>query len=178
MLQSNPSLLHGPRVYFRALEPSDVDTLYEWENDPEVWGVGSTLAPYSQAQLLEYASTYDADIYAAKQLRLMIVLKDGDVTIGTADLFDFDPANSRSAVGILIAPDYRNQGLATEALNLLGDYCRTVYSLHQLYAIVGAYNPLSRKLFEKCGYSCSGRLQSWIRQGGSYSDAYFYQRML
>ena len=38
-------------IDFRALEPIDVDTLYRWENDPAVWGVGSTMAPYSRKQL-------------------------------------------------------------------------------------------------------------------------------
>lgn len=161
----------------RALEPIDVDTLYSWENNPAVWGVGSTLAPYSRKQLWDYIDSYDGDIYSAKQLRLMIDLPGGE-TIGTADLYDFDAANSRCAVGILIAPPYRRQGYGRAALDALADYCRTRLSLHQLYCIAGADNIASRTLFERAGYTISGRLRSWLRSANTYTDAYIYQKML
>ena len=161
----------------RALEPIDVDTLYRWENDPAVWGVGSTLAPYSRKQLWDYIDSYDGDIFAAKQLRLMIELPTGE-TIGTADLYDFDAVNSRCAVGILIAPPYRRQGHGLAALDALADYCRSRLSLHQLYCIAGADNTASRTLFERAGYTISGRLRSWLRSANAYTDAYLYQKML
>ena len=161
----------------RALEPIDVDTLYRWENNPAVWGVGSTLAPYSRKQLWDYIDSYDGDIYSAKQLRLMIDLPGGE-TLGTVDLYDFDAANSRCAVGILIAPPYRRQGYGRAALDALADYCRTRLSLHQLYCIAGADNIASRTLFERAGYTISGRLRSWLRSANTYTDAYIYQKML
>lgn len=164
-------------ITLRALEPIDVDTLYRWENDPAVWGVGSTLAPYSRKQLWDYIDSYDGDIFSAKQLRLMIALPSGE-TIGTIDLFDFDATNSRCAVGILIANEYRRQGYGLQALEAIANYCRTTLSLHQLYCIVGIDNIPSRALFEKAGYTASGRLRSWIRRAGTYTDAYIYQKML
>lgn len=162
----------------RALEPIDVDTLYRWENDPAVWSVGATLAPYSRKQLWDYVNNYDADIYSAKQLRLMIVADDSGETVGTVDLYDFDAANSRSGVGILIAPPFRRRGYALKALAEVADYCRKRLSLHQLYAVAGADNHPSRALFDKAGYTISGRLRSWLRSANSYSDAYVYQLML
>ncbi|NBJ08719.1 GNAT family N-acetyltransferase [Duncaniella freteri] len=170
-------------IDFRALEPIDVDTLYRWENDPAVWGVGSTMAPYSRKQLWDYVDSYDGDIFTARQLRLMITIpsgKDGEVkeTVGTVDLYDFDPVNSRCAVGILIAPEYRRRGYAYDALIRVADYCHKRLSLHQLYCVVGAENEPSRSLFEKAGYKVSGRLRSWLRSGGAYSDAFIYQMML
>ena len=142
-----------------------------------MWGVGSTLAPYSRKQLWDYIDSYDGDIYSAKQLRLMIDLPGGE-TIGTVDLYDFDAANSRCAVGILIAPPYRRQGYGRAALDALADYCRTRLSLHQLYCIAGADNIASRTLFERAGYTISGRLRSWLRSANTYTDAYIYQKML
>lgn len=165
------------QITLRALEPIDVDTLYRWENDPEVWDVGCTLAPYSRKQLWDYIDNYDGDIFSAKQLRLMIALPSGE-TVGTVDLYDFDPANSRCAVGILIAPEYRRKGYALHALGMLAGHCRRHLSLHQLYCIAGADNTPSRALFEAAGYTISGRLRSWLRTSGTYTDAYLYQKML
>ncbi len=57
-------------ITLRAVEPTDVDCLYIWENDPSLWPHGSTRAPLSRFQLSEYATGYDADPYSARQLRL------------------------------------------------------------------------------------------------------------
>ena len=162
----------------RALEPLDIETLYKWENDPAVWTVGCTLAPYSRQQLTDYVMSYDGDIYSARQLRLMIVSDITGETVGTVDLYDFDATNSRCGVGILIAPPFRMQGYAIKALEEIAAYCRSRLSLHQLWCVIGADNDASRVLFKKAGYTASGRLRSWLRSSGRYTDAYIYQLML
>ncbi|MCM1356694.1 MAG: GNAT family N-acetyltransferase [Staphylococcus sp.] len=171
-------MLTDGTITLRALETIDVDTLYRWENDPTLWDVGATLAPYSRKQLWEYVNNYDGDIYAAKQLRLMIGLASTGETIGTLDLYEFDAANSRCGVGILIASPYQRRGYGLAALALAEKYCRQMYSLHQLYCTIGESNNPSRNLFEKAGYKISGRLRSWLRQANAYSDAYIYQKFL
>lgn len=179
-------MLTDGTITLRALEPIDVDTLYHWENNPELWSVGVSLAPYSRKQLWDYVNNYDGDIFSAKQLRLMIDLNSdwdnpegtGRVTIGTLDMFDFDAANSRCGVGILISSPYQRQGYGLRTLELAARYCREVYSLHQLHSTVGADNAASRELFEKAGYTISGRLRSWLRHANRYTDAYIYQKFL
>ena len=162
----------------RALEPQDALLLYEWENDPHIWAQGCTLAPYSLKQLRDYTENYDGDIYSARQLRLMIVADDTGETVGTVDLYDFDPVNSRCGVGILVAPPYRRKGYALKALEDVAEYCRTRLSLHQLWCVAGADNEASRSLFTRAGYKASGCLQSWLRTADRYTDAYIYQFLL
>ena len=36
------------KIFLRALEPEDLDFLYEMENDESLWEVGSTNVPYSR----------------------------------------------------------------------------------------------------------------------------------
>ena len=61
-------LLSNDRVRLRALEPEDLELLYRWENDPELWEVGNTLAPYSRYILKEYIAGSDRSIYAIRGL--------------------------------------------------------------------------------------------------------------
>ena len=61
-------LLSNDRVRLRALEPEDLELLYRWENDPELWEVGNTLAPYSRYILKEYIAGSDRSIYESRQL--------------------------------------------------------------------------------------------------------------
>jgi diamine N-acetyltransferase len=43
----NQKLTHG-NVRLRALEPDDIDLLYDWENNMEIWHVSNTLEPFSK----------------------------------------------------------------------------------------------------------------------------------
>lgn len=171
-------MLVSSRLRLRPLEPIDVDTLYHWENDPEIWNTGNTVAPYSRKLLWEYVDTYEADIFKSRQLRFMIVLAEENVPVGTIDLFEFDPINSRCGIGILIIPPYRGLGIGAEAIELVADYCHIRLSLHQLYCTIASSNTASRNLFSSVGFTSSGLLRSWLRERNTYQDAYFYQKFL
>lgn len=171
-------MLSSERITLRPPEPVDVDTLYRWENDAEVWCVGNTVAPYSRKQLWEYIDTYEADIFKSRQLRFIIELNAGREPIGTVDLFDFDPINSRCAIGILVIPHFREKGIASETVGLIENYCRRHLSIHQLYCTIAESNQPSRELFQKSGFSISGRLKSWMRRANTYEDAYIYQKFI
>ena len=64
-------------VSMRAVEPEDLDFLYSLENDREMWLVGNTNVPYSRFTLNNYVMTSSSDIYADRQLRLIIQKADG-----------------------------------------------------------------------------------------------------
>ena len=104
-------MLDNGKVYLRALEPTDIDVIHRWENDCDLWRFGCATAPFSRHQIWEYLKNYTADIFAQKQLRMMVCLKTADNAVGMIDLFDFDPVNRRAAVGLLIDREYQRQGI-------------------------------------------------------------------
>ncbi|MBN4051414.1 GNAT family N-acetyltransferase [bacterium AH-315-M05] len=176
-------MFFGTKIKLRAIEPSDIDLLHKWENDRSIWSVSNTIAPFSRKEIEEYITSI-RDIYADKQLRLMIVknLKspsgEGGVKgeIGCIDLFDFDKNNLRAGVGILIAePSQRQKGYASEALELLIKYCFTILNLHQLYCNIPVDNEASIKLFKKHGFQEIGVKKDWIRTGNKWVDEYLFQ---
>ena len=61
----------------RAIEPSDVAQLLDWENDATTWWLGASLAPYSEATMTKFAEGVH-DIYSDKQLRFMLDVKTDD----------------------------------------------------------------------------------------------------
>lgn len=85
-----------PQVRLRALEPEDLDILYRYENDSSLWEVGTTIAPFSRKQLYDYIAGYSNDIYAERQLRLMVDDAATGETVGTVDITDFSPADMRA----------------------------------------------------------------------------------
>ena len=63
----------GMQVHLRAMEPEDLEVLYQMENDPSTWDVSNFSVPYSKYVLKQYIENSQCDMFADKQLRLMIV---------------------------------------------------------------------------------------------------------
>lgn len=169
--------LHSQHISLRALEPSDIDILYQWENDTEVWEVSHTQTPFSRLVLEQYLSTAYQDIYTTKQLRLVIETNSEiKKAIGCIDLFDFDPYHQRAGIGILIADkNERKKNYASEALTLLIDYCFTTLNLNQLYCNITTDNTASIQLFKKNGFEIIGVKKQWIRVGKEFKDELLLQ---
>jgi len=167
--------LKGELVRLRALEPQDVDLLYEMENDPDSWDVSNFTVPYSRHVLSQYIAETQSDIFADCQLRLMIErMEDGEV-LGTIDLTDFSAAHRRGELGIAIREQYRGKGYAQQAIMLFVDYAFRFLRLRQLCAHVTADNAASLALFKHCGFQQSGVLKDWWRVEGEYKDVVFLQ---
>ena len=170
-------LLKGTSVLIRALEPEDLDFLYEIENDTEIWEISGTLAPYSRNVLREYLKNSHRDIYEVKQLRLAICDLEGNCQ-GLVDLYDFDPKNRRAGIGIVISSVLsRNKGYGSEVLELICEYAFGVLDLHQLYAGVGSENKPSLHLFKKLGFDQTGVKKEWIRTKSGFEDEVFMQKI-
>jgi diamine N-acetyltransferase len=162
------------KIVLRAMELSDVDLLYRWENDKSIWQVSNTLVPFSRYILKKYVENSYKDIYEMKQLRLMIDVKtspDEFRSVGSIDLFDFDPYHLRAGVGILIAAEKeRRKGYATSALEELITYAFSTLQLNQLYCNISVNNKASMSLFQKVGFILVGIKKKWIKTISGYED--------
>jgi len=165
-------------ISLRALEPDDLEFLFQLENDPSIWGVSDTLAPVSRQVLREYLEHATADFYVVRQLRLVVTTENDGRPVGIVDLFDFDPLHQRAGVGITILGAERRHGYARQALELLKRYAAHTLRLHQLFATVGADNRPSLRLFRAAGFRRVGRRQQWLRQAEGWEDAVEFQCLL
>jgi diamine N-acetyltransferase len=169
------TLLENHTIKLRALEPEDLEILYRWENDVLFWSAGNTLAPYSKFVLRQYMESQADDLYKTRQLRLMVELKEEGKAIGTLDMFDFDPFHNRAGIGILIIPEYQSKGLGAQALQLFIDYVFRFLKIGQLYCTIAENNEASLSLFQKQGFSISGKLLSWFHTTDGWVDTYILQ---
>ncbi|MFO7613231.1 MAG: GNAT family N-acetyltransferase [Bacteroidales bacterium] len=170
--------MNGAKVKLRALEPEDVEILYRWENDRSIWHLSTTIVPLSRFALEQYVIGSGQDLYTARQLRLMIDLLqpvDGLHTIGSVDLFEFEPTHQRAGVGILILQAFRGKGYASEALGLLISYAFETLQLHQLFCNISPDNPESIRLFESNGFLFIGTKKEWNRVRNNWQDESMFQ---
>ena len=169
--------LENNKIKLRAIEPSDIDTLYDWENNQEIWQVSNTITPFSKYVLARYIKNAQLDIYQSKQLRLMIDVKDktGFISAGMIDVFDFDPFHLRAGLGIYINENFRKSGIASSALELTIKYCFINLGLHQLYCNITSDNEVSLSLFKKHGFEIAGVKKDWIKGLDKWEDEFLLQ---
>jgi len=168
-------ILEGKKIKLRALEPTDVDLLYKWENNTSIWTVSNTMVPFSKESIEQFIS-YERDIYSDKQLRLVICLKENEKAIGCIDLFDFDMRHRRTGIGILIAEESaRQKGYAKDALTVLIKYAFDTLFVHQLYCNIPDDNQPSIELFKKHGFVEIGVKKDWIKTKDGWLDEHLFQ---
>lgn len=171
-------MLANKHITLRAVEPEDLEFLYKIENESSLWLYSARKEPYSRFAIRQYINNYDQSVFERGQLRFMIVLNDENVTIGTIDIFDFDYNNRKAEIGIFIDLQYRHNGYAAQAIELLSSYSKDFLNLHQLYSYVESQNKASRQTMLKCGFTHMATLKEWLYFSSRYHDIDIFQKIL
>ena len=122
-----PSYFVSERVRLRAMEPEDLEIMYAMENDPQTWDVTNFSVPYSKYVLRQYMENSQCDMFADRQLRMMIVRREDDAVVGTIDITDFAPMHSRGEVGIAIRKEYQGNWVRFRCLETFVRLCLRLF---------------------------------------------------
>jgi RimJ/RimL family protein N-acetyltransferase len=93
-----------------------------------------------------------------------------DRCIGMVTYYDGHIRNKRVAIGFIIDPARQRQGIATEAVAAMLDFCFGELGLHRVQAFTRPDNTASRKLLEKLGFRHEGLLRGHLRVGDAWRD--------
>ena len=141
---------YGERVTLRGVEFEDLETILQWENDPELAPYSDPHEPYTETQILFFIIEQRINFEAQGQLRLMICV--GKRVVGAIDVFNFDEENADVGVLIYDKSD-RRQGYATDAVKTLIKKVLCELGITTLWAIIDQRNIASTALFRKCGFT-------------------------
>lgn len=188
--------------FLRAMEPDDLNAVFEAENRREALLSGECRVPYSYAFLRQYIdSALKETFLSTGQLRL-IVSRHGDTDdalcdntdavgdapagslapaartdAGIVDFFNYDAFCARAEIGILLYDRARAQGLAPKILHTALDYARNQLNLHQIYAEILAGNAPSLRIFQEAGFEPCGTKKDWFRACGKWIDVLCFQKI-
>jgi len=141
-------MLKSDKILLRPLQLSDLDFLFEIENNKENWKYGTENKQYTKEELTNYIANANEDIATAGQFRYVIDLE--NTPIGFIDLFDY--TTNSAGVGVIIAKNYRRRGFAKEVLKLLIDYATNTLKIEKLHCNIQEDNFASINLFTSCGF--------------------------
>jgi UDP-2,4-diacetamido-2,4,6-trideoxy-beta-L-altropyranose hydrolase len=138
--------IHGGDLRLRRVQEKDCRQLWQWANDPEVRPVSFATEPISWEWHLEWFNSKLCDPNAV----LYLAVDSGDIAAGQVR-FQID--NTRAAVSISMAPQFRCKGYGRVVLEMATENLFRTTGVRQIDAYVKPNNTASLRLFTRAGYA-------------------------
>ena len=146
------------RILLRPWRESDAETLFKYASDPDVGPRAGWQPHKSVEESLEIIRT----LFSGDHMWAIEWKATGEA-IGCIGYFVHGESNinigeNDAEPGYWIAKPYWNQGICTEALELLIDYCFNEKGFDNLWSDYFVNNPASGRVMEKCGFRDTGQI--------------------
>jgi len=132
-------------IKVRRVELEDAKLLWEWANDPIVRQFSFTKDPIEYDSHLVWLK---AKLRSSKTCFWIIENVGQPVAQVRFDLVD----RAAAEVSFSVAAESRGQGIGTYALMETEGLTADILGVHRLLALVLMNNPVSQRVFDKCGY--------------------------
>lgn len=154
---TTPSLV-GKEIYLRPAVAEDMANYQHWFLHSEPQSMSSHPIPILTPE--ESIERYKKKEKSENEQRFVIVRVKDNQPLGIISFFNLNSLNRSAELGILIDPDERNNGYATEAMKLLITYLFKFRNLNKVYAETADFNSESIRLLESVGFKLDGRLRN------------------
>ncbi|MDI9472560.1 MAG: GNAT family N-acetyltransferase [Tissierellia bacterium] len=170
------------RIYLELLSEEHADALYRFENDNR--------GTFDEESYSRHSSYYERSTFQSileelieeqgQQLHAMyLVFIDEGTLIGRVNLMRLmkEPF-VKAEIGYRIAPPFQGKGHATEAVRLLLEKAKKIYSLHRVEARISVENAAACKVLEKNGFRHVGTYEKYIRFADEWIDSHLFEIVL
>lgn len=168
-------MLEGQTIELRAWRDEDLPTLVALRNDLELQNL---LMAQARPNSVEKVRRWLVDKSGSEDVLFFVVgARDGGRCLGYLQLYNQRPFHGTAELGICLAPDAQGRGAGREALMLVEDYARRIFSIRKIILHVLADNPATG-FYRRVGYREVGCLQAHARIDGDYRDVLIMERLL
>ena len=150
-----------PRLRVRPWRESDAEALFRYASEPEV----GERAGWPPHESIEDSIKVIREVFSNGHTFAMELKETGEA-IGCIGYYDHAESNIRigeedAEIGYWIGKPYWNQGLGTEALRGMVDWCFNKMGFYTLWSDYFVDNPASGRVMEKCGFRDTGDV-NWL----------------
>jgi ribosomal-protein-alanine N-acetyltransferase len=166
-------VLEAPRLRLRPLVEADAADLHEAYGDAETmryWDAPASGDIAETAARIRQSRGVGAQWHAA----FAVTLRDDDRFVGMVNYHARLPWHRRLAVGWIVTPPWRRQGIMREAMSALLDHCFRSLDTHRIEAHIEPDNTASVRLAERLGFAPEGLMRDWLFVGGQPRSLYLY----
>jgi ribosomal-protein-alanine N-acetyltransferase len=160
---ATPTEILTPRLRLRALALDDAPAVFAYASNAEV--ARFTLWRPHSSEL--FTKGFIQALTQAQFLNWAIIKPPTDQAIGMIFLHSLSKQHQRAEIAFNLAKAHWSQGLATEAASAVLDFAFKKLRVNRVEATCMPENLASRKVLEKIGMTCEGRMrQSHHRYDG------------
>ena len=164
-------MLFGENIRLRALERDDLDSLFRWWNDPDLWELIGSRRRVSGHEELEAWFDGELEKTSPQEGRTFAMDDEEGHLLGTVWYGSFEMGDRQALVGLYIGPEEkRSCGYGTDALRTLLGYLFDELGLHKARLLVQKENAPAIAVYRKLGFADEGVLREHRYYGGKFHD--------
>lgn len=160
-----------PQIGLRPLQKRDIPDLIQHADNPHISGNLRDSFPYPYTE-------NDAMEYIEKQVTLGVqnlAITKEDKLIGIMGYIpQADVYRLTAEIGYWVSEDYWNKGITTAAIKVFVPWVFGQSDMVRLYANVFDFNPASKRVLEKVGFTFEGISRNAVVKGDVIYDEYRY----
>jgi RimJ/RimL family protein N-acetyltransferase len=167
------AMYKGKRVTLRAVEQEDIPEILRHFNDIEVRRYLHMITPVSAEEEEKWIQNLTQQRKAGTAYLFAIELQKPKLFLGVCGLLRLDWIHRSAELGIsLNNKQYWGKGLGTEAIHLIVKFGFNILNLHRIYLTLFEDNLRAQRVYEKVGFTKTGRQRECIRRMGRYFDLF------
>jgi RimJ/RimL family protein N-acetyltransferase len=168
-------VLEGKLIRLRAFKRSDAECLQRYADDPQVLRyVPQMPHPYKIEDAREWINFAHRSARKDQSYAFGIEHLQRREIVGGISLKQIDCQDEATEIGYWLARSFWGQGMASEAVGLILQFCFEILNLHRVYAVAHSTNIGSTRVLEKNGFVREGIFREAGKIGGRRQDMYSY----
>lgn len=170
-LDTSASIWQGKRVHLRAIEPSDWETYWAWNEEDTEQSRNLYFIPFpgSQERQKRWAEREAVRDQQDQNWRFVMENNEGEV-VGDISTKNCDPRIGHLHYGLNVAREHRRKGYASEAILLVLRYYFQELRYQKATISLYSFNEATIALHESLGYQLEGRIRRAVFTKGQYFD--------
>jgi RimJ/RimL family protein N-acetyltransferase len=157
-------------VKLRAVEPSDAEFFFEWNQDSEMTAHMHFLWPPNSLESARRWAEEEARRRPADDVLFLVIENREGERVGMISTHQCERRTGTFRYGIAIRREHQRRGYASAAILLILRYFFEELRYQKVTVNIHANNPASIRLHERLGFQLEGRLRRMVFSGGQLWD--------
>lgn len=159
-------------VTLRPWQPSDLDNLVSFANNPNIARYLTDAFPYPYTRAT--GEGFIAFANKGNPVHIFAIDVDGVAAGGIGVHPQHDIMRKNAELGYWLAEPFWGKGIITLAVTKMIDFAFTTYDITRLFARPFGNNPASMRVLQKAGFRLEAIIEKSIYKNGEFLDEHIY----
>lgn len=166
--------LETERLLLRRVSIDDLNEILELRGNPETMKFIPRPLVKTEEDALNHFKMIDEKIEKNEGINWAITVKGNPKLIGIIGHYRIQPENHRCEIGYMILPQYKGQGIVTEAIKAVLEYGFEDMNMHSIEAVIDPENIASERVLQKNGFVKEAHILENEYYDGKFWDTVIY----